>query len=218
MNVRTSGIARSIACAVGIVGLGICSLGRAAQPGTAVEAIWYAQNLDFHFRSAYVGYSCPALKAKLAAILQSVGVSDSTAMRCIGTGFSRSLQLQFQAQSPIEATAANLAAVTNYDATRKLLAHLHGEQLPSAADVPRFNARWQRVDLHRQRKLQLDPGDCELLQQVSRQLFPKLAIEVELDGLNCHSGSATRIGHPLRVVALLPDKQSGRVAPRTEET
>jgi hypothetical protein len=195
---------RKRSAAVAMLGLVVWGSAQAAPAGTPVEAIWYTQSLDFRFRGTGVAYSCAGLTAKLAAILSAVGARNSSAMRCRGNGVS-SVEVELQAQSAVAATAENLAAVTQFDAKQRLLAHLKGERLPSVADIPRFSARWQVIDVHRIRRVRLGPGDCELLQQVSEQLFPKLAIEVVHDGLSCHPGSATRISRPLRVVALFPN-------------
>jgi hypothetical protein len=95
--------------------------------------------------------------------------------------------------------------MTQFDAKDRLLARLNNEQLPRAADIPRFTADWRKVDLHRQRKLELDPGDCELLQQVRKQLFPKLSVRVQKEGPSCRPGVATRLGPQLSVLALVPE-------------
>lgn len=195
----------------------VCILGHAAPVGTGVDAIWHTQRLEFHFRSTYASYTCPGLKARLAAILRSVGVHESMVMRCQGSETARDIEIELHASSPVEATQANVAAETQYDGKQRLLAHLSGTQLPSAADIPRFSASWQRIDVHRQRQVRLQPGDCELLQQVRKQLLPKFAVEVELDGLNCHAGSATRIVHPLRVVALIPTALRTEAAPQSSQ-
>jgi hypothetical protein len=191
-----------------------CFMGHAAPVGTSVDAIWRTQRLEFHYRSTSASYTCPGLKARLSAILRSVGVHESMAMTCQGSEAARNIEIQLRASSPVEATAANVAAETEYDGKQRLLAHLNGTQLPSAADLPRFSASWQRIDVHRQRQVRLAPGDCELLQQVRKQLLPKFAVEIELDGLNCHAGSATRIVHPLRVVALIPAALRPEAAPQ----
>lgn len=214
MYVRMSASRRQAALVVTLMGLTVVGTAQSAPVSAPVPAVWYAQSLNFRFQGASVTYSCAGLQSRLVAILRTVGVQNSKAVSCLGNSQARNLEVRVQTQHALEATAANIEAATRFDGKRRLLAHLRGEQLPSAADVPRFSARWQRIDLHRQRKLVLLPGDCELLQQVRDQLFPKLAIVVERDGLNCHSGSATRIGPRLRVVALLPEEAGASAVPQ----
>jgi hypothetical protein len=193
---------------VATLGLVLSSVASAAPGGAPVEAIWHKQQLEFSFKATNISYSCAGLQRKLGSILTAVGVHHALGMACFG-GATRALQVRLQMEHAVEATEENVRKATSFDATSRLRARLKNEQLPSAADIPRFMAHWRRVDLHRERKLRLEPGDCELLRQVRTQIFSKLSVRIEQDGLGCHSGVATRIPHPLRVMALLPQAGQG---------
>ena len=170
-----------------------------------VTAIWHRQTFDFQLRGTRLLYSCAGLQLKLAAILEALGVQQGMRLECVTESSPRDLQLRLHTRSAVTATPENVAVEVELDAKQRLLARLKNQQLPTAADVPRFIAHWRNVDLHRQRRLGLDSVECELLQEVQRQIFPRLAVRVAKEGLSCQSG-ATRIGYRLRVQVLQPAK------------
>jgi hypothetical protein len=48
-----------------------------------------------------------------------------------------------------------------------------------------FPATWKTVDLSRDRKLNLQPGDCELMEGLRDRVLPSLAINVVTDSVLC---------------------------------
>jgi hypothetical protein len=107
---------------------------------------------------------------------------------------------------PVEATAENLAAATDYDTRDELIARLRHEQLPSANDIERFRASWRTVALTRSPPLSLGPTDCDLLRGMRDQVFPRMRVRVVSSGLNCGNGSDTRIQPRIHVNALMPSR------------
>ena len=106
-------------------------------------------------------------------------------------------------ESPVEATPENIRLLTTRDSTRELVARVRNEQLSSAADVHRFPATWTTVSMSRDRQLKLGPSDCELVDQLRRDVLLRMAIRVEYDRLRC-SAVFGNIGQPqLRVAALV---------------
>jgi hypothetical protein len=80
---------------------------------------------------------------------------------------------------------------------------MRNEQLTSAEDLRRFPAAWKSISMSRDRQLMLGPSDCELVDQLSRDVLPRMAIRVEYDRLRC-SAVFGNIGQPqLRVAALI---------------
>jgi hypothetical protein len=111
--------------------------------------------------------------------------------------------MEITLESPVEATRENVQALTTYDSTRELVARVRNERLDRAAELPRFPATWKTISMSRDRQLKLAPGDCELVEQLSRNVFPRMAIRVERDRLRC-SVAFGNIGQPqLRVAALV---------------
>ena len=181
------------------------NVGRTDTPGP-VTAIWHRQSFDFQVRTTAALYSCSGVQTKLAAILKALGVQQGMRLECLGASSPRNLQLRLHTRSAVEATEANVAAAVEFDAKDRLLAHIKQQQLPTAADVPRFTAYWREVEVHRLRHLGLDSVECELLEEVRRQIFPRLALRMDKDGLSCRSGAASRLGYRLRVQVLLPEE------------
>jgi len=106
-------------------------------------------------------------------------------------------------ESPVEATPENIEAITTYNSTRELVARVRNEKLDRAEDVQRFPATWRTVAMSRDRQLKLGPSDCELVEQLRRDVLPRMAIRVEYERLRC-SAVFGNIGQPqLRVAALV---------------
>jgi hypothetical protein len=175
----------------------------AAEP---LDAIWRIERVELEYRSFNTYYSCAALEAKLTAILRAVGVHENIVVdvRCPGRGFVRDARAYVNLLVPVAATADNVRAATTYDAQTELTARLRNIQLPSANDLPRFAAEWRTISLTRDSNLRLDSADCDLLEAVRDQIFPKLAIRVTRDKLHCTSWSPARLRPTLEVAALMP--------------
>lgn len=175
-----------------------------AEEGETVAAVWKTQQLPFVYQG-YVSYSCEGLREKLDKILRSVGARAGIAMRVSGCGgFSGNTALQIVLQSPVVATPATVRELTTYDATHALVAHVRGESLPSEMGLPRFAAVWKRVSFERDSRMRLDPGDCELVDELRRQILPRLSVQIVRNFVHCASryGNITRPG--LTVLALVP--------------
>jgi hypothetical protein len=75
-------------------------------------------------------------------------------------------------------------------------------RLDRAEELPRFPATWKTVSMKDQ-PLKLGPSDCELVEQLRRDVFPRMSIRVERDRLRC-SVAFGNLGQPqLRVAALV---------------
>jgi hypothetical protein len=169
-----------------------------------VEAVWKVQSLSFAYSGYATVYSCDALLDKVRVILQSVGARDTMRIRSWGcTDMVTHGRMDITLESPVEATPENIRALTTYGSTKELVARVRNEQLQSAEDMQRFPATWKSVSMTREKKLKLGPSDCELVEQLRRDVFPRMSIRVEHDRLRC-SIAFGNIGQPqLRVSALV---------------
>ena len=80
---------------------------------------------------------------------------------------------------------------------------MRNERLGTAEYVQRFPATWKTISMTRDKQLKLGPSDCELVEQLRRDVLPRMSIRVEYDRLRC-SAVFGNIGQPqLRVVALV---------------
>jgi hypothetical protein len=175
------------------------------EQGESVEAVWKAQQVNFEYRGYSTAYSCRSLEDKLEIILRSVGARDDVQLRSYACdeqiGIAR---FQISLQSPVVASEDNVRELAAHDAKGELVARVNGEKLPSAADLPRFTAVWKTVSFARDRRMRLERGDCELVQQLRRQILPRMSVRVVKDNVRC-SSSMGNIGPPrLTVSALVP--------------
>ena len=169
-----------------------------------VEAVWKVQSLSFAYSGYATVYSCNALLDKVSEILQSLGARDTLRIRSVGcTDMVTHGRMEITLESPVEATPENVEALTTYDSKQELVARMRNEHLAGAEDVPRFPATWKTVSMSRDRQLKIGPSDCELVEQLRRDVLPRMSIRVEYDRLRC-SPVFGNIGQPqLRVAALV---------------
>jgi len=185
-------------------------LARAETPATAdgIEAVWKTHELHFEYRGGNTFYSCHGLHERLTRILLHLGARKPPELRAYTcndtTGVAR-FQVTFE--SPLEATADNVRELTDYDAREVLIARARGEQSPSAQDLERFPAEWKTVSFSRDRRLNLDPGDCELVQQLRQQILPRMSVQV-LRNRRCSTFG--NISRPSMTVSALVAEQRQR--------
>lgn len=152
----------------------------------SVDAIWKAQRIDFEYRAGGAAYSCSGLKAKIERILVRVGAGEAIALSTYFcddlTGIAR-LQIAFE--SPIEATVQNVQEANAYDSHDVLIARARGEALESTNSVQRLRAEWQTVSFARDRRMRLAPADCELVEQLRRQVLSRMSLRIVRDDVRC---------------------------------
>lgn len=194
--------------------LGACAalaLSDAAAAGTAaadpdataptIEAVWKVQHLSFEYRAYNTLYTCSGLRSKLRDILTTLGARDGIKLKGFGCDMSGTARFNITLESPIEATPENVQALTRYSAEQELIARARGETLATAADLPRFPAQWKTVSFVRDNSMRLDPGDCELVQQLRREILPRLSVQIVRDNLRCSPYG--NIGRPRLTVSAL---------------
>jgi hypothetical protein len=169
-----------------------------------VEAVWKVQSLTFAYSGYATVYSCDSLLEKVRDILQVLGARETLQIRSWGcTDMVNHGRMEITLESPVEATPENIQALTTYDGTQQLVARVRNERLDRAEELPRFPATWKTVSMSRDRQLKLGPSDCELVEQLRRDVLPRMSIRVEQNRLRC-SAVFGNIGQPqLRVAALV---------------
>jgi hypothetical protein len=174
--------------------------------GSVLSAIWRTHSVNFDYHSTSVQYSCSGLRNKIGSILRAIGAHDSLSveMQCNGRSLATDARAQIVVRTPVEATEENVRIATDYDGRDRLVARMRNVDLPGASDIQRFAAEWRTISLSRDRSVQLDSGDCDLLRGMREQVFPKLSIQVTRTSSQCATGTATRMRPKLEVVALVP--------------
>ena len=216
---------RSTVCNVVTVAAALCALAclpaaaqnpgenvdtKSAQP-TDVPAIWKSQEITFYYQSYTTFYSCTSLERKVERILEALGAKAQVRVRsaeCPG-GVARMPRVLMQVTSPVEATPEALAERDKDKSTRELTARVLGKDPQEGMEE--FPASWQRVSLAK--KLSLEPGDCELMEELRRKVLPKLSVRVVGDNLQC-SPHQLMLGRPkLDVDALIEMPKPDSKAP-----
>lgn len=173
-----------------------------------VTAVWKAQQVNFEYRGYSTTYSCRSLEDKLEIILRTVGARENVRLQSHvcdeQVGIAR---FQISMQSPVVASEENIRELTTHDSKDELVARVNGEQLPTANDLERFPAVWKKVSFARDRYMRLERGDCELVQQLRRQILPRMSVQIVTDKTSGCSSAFGNVGSPrLTVSALVPAK------------
>jgi hypothetical protein len=154
---------------------GIAKAG-AANAQAHVAAVWRPQIVKFEYRAGNTLYTCRSLQRKIERILLQVGTRERARFRRFYCGeLSHIVSVEIALMTPLEATDENLRRLTDYDSREILVARVHGQRLPGAADLQVFPAAWRRMTLPGMR---FGHGDCELLQQLRQQVLPKLSVRI----------------------------------------
>ena len=131
---------------------------------------------------------------------ESESIASSPAMHT--TKLSSRISAKIALAAPAIATDENIKEATTFNSERKLVAKVNDEALPTPSDIPLFPAVWAPIELNDTADTWLEAGDCELLRQLSRQVFPRIGVEVTKTKLVC---SPSVISKPeLEVRALVP--------------
>jgi hypothetical protein len=193
-------------CGLIAVGLSICSTAVAA---TEIDAVWKPQQLTFSYFGLTSQYACKEFESRVRHILLVLGAHEKILIDRRECSPSAGMHLQITFMSPIEATPENVRELTTFDSQEQLIARLKGIDLPTAEDLTRFPAAWQEVSLSRDRRIGLRAGDCELLEQVRRQLVPRFVTRSAPKRLVCVHGNLSSRPPPLNVSALIASTHPG---------
>ena len=177
----------------------------AAASADGVQAIWKHQEIAFYFQSFTTFYSCTGLEGKLDRVMKALGVYGKVRVRSADcpSSFARMPRVILTVASPVEATPEAYAERDKNKSVRELTQRVKGGKSTNPIDsLEAFPAQWRKVSLTRGR-LSLEPGDCELIQELQRKVLPKLAVRVTDDDLSCSPNQLT-LGQPrLEVEALM---------------
>lgn len=182
----------------------------AADTGTAadepVQAIWKHQEIAFYFQSFTTFYSCTGLEGKLERIMRELGVHAKVRVRSADcpASVARMPRVVMRVIGPVEATPDAIAERDKNKSVRELTERVRGKGKSTHPldSLEQFPAHWRRVSLTRGR-LDLQPGDCELIEELQKKVLPKLAVRIVNDDVQCSPNQLT-LGQPrLEVEALV---------------
>lgn len=183
-----------------------------------VQAIWKHQEISFYFQSFTTFYSCTGLEGKLERVMRELGVHARVRVRSADcpSSVARMPRVEMRVVGPVEATPEELAERDKNKSVRELVERVRGKSDHPLDSLEQFPAQWRRVSLTRGR-LDLQPGDCELIEEIKKKVLPKLAVRIVNDDVQCSPHQLT-LGQPrleLESLVELPkpdapgDKQQG---------
>lgn len=175
-----------------------------ARVDAVTDAIWRVQQIDLRLKTGDQYYSCSALQSKISAILGAVGAAEVVVNLACQTGtLTNNVWAKLATASPTQATEENIRAATTYDSRTQLVARVRETALPTANDIAVFPAEWRTITITSMRGMNLGPGDCDLLQGLSEQIFPHLELRVVRKRFNCGQNA-----RPILVVEALMRREA----------
>jgi hypothetical protein len=111
-------------------------------------------------------------------------------------------QVRIRLRSPIPATPEALAELEKTKPYRELLGRVTGSSAAVQEAASQFPARRQSVSLST-RTLDLEPEECELLEQMITEVFPKLGVTVTKKSMSCFPPRVSLLKPRIEVEALI---------------
>ena len=116
---------------------------------------------------------------------------------------SQSTSVRIKLMMPVEVTSQIVEEVERDKARRELVSRVQGNRNAAMNDAIFFPAERKEVELSHD-TIDLEPIDCELLDQLSSSVFRKFDIKVKNRSLSCDPRERSYINPSLTVEALLP--------------
>ena len=115
----------------------------------------------------------------------------------------QSTHVRIRLMMPVEVTPEILGEMQKDKSRRELISRVTGNANTALNDPIVFPAQRQRVALDH-RALDLEPDECELLEQMSTSVFRKLNIRVVSKGPRCDRNEISNMPPQMTVEALMP--------------
>ena len=194
--------------AIALAGLGISMLAArtfaADENPETVQARWRPTEVSYSYTGFTTAYDCQAFEAKMKRILLTVGSHPNTKVRATGCQASRASSSFFVTITTAIPVPADQEPVSQQDQSKQELLKRLGA--PNAAPEEQFAAVRKRIDLNADRRLNLGPGDCELMEDLRDKVLPKLGVEIVEQHLMCTPNQISIRTPELAVSALVPVK------------
>lgn len=173
-----------------------------ADSSVPVQAGWKTQEIRYSYVGFTTAYDCDAAQDRIKTILRALGAHEQTrvsAQGCILNRPSRNFFITITTATPVP--AADLTKAPAQTSRDDLLKRL--KVAPAQLDET-FPAQWKTIDLSRDRKLDLQPGDCELMEGLRDHVLPKLSVKIQTDRVQCVPRQLSIQTPELTVSALVP--------------
>jgi len=117
--------------------------------------------------------------------------------------YEQSSHVRVTMMLPTQVTPGVLEELDRDRARRELISRVTGNAGAALNDAIVFPAAKQQVKLSR-KTVQLEPEDCELIEQMSRSVFPKLGMRMVNRGRSCERDRISRVPLEVVVETLMP--------------
>jgi hypothetical protein len=169
-----------------------------AAPAGDVSAVWKPAEIHYAYFGFTTAYNCDALEDRLQTILKKLGAHPKTRVLVSGCEInrpSRNSLIRITTATPQPAAGSPASESKDDQAALKRLGVTDPHQT--------FSAQWQTVNLGTDRKLNLEPGDCEMMEGLAKSVFPKLNINVVQNDVSCTPNQISIVTPTLKVEALV---------------
>lgn len=162
-----------------------------------VMAVWIEQEIYFPYNSVTSYYSCEGLKSKVSSILKAIGARSGfkvTARGCFNrrSGAELTPSLEIVAAMPRAATPEVLSQLAKDESRRELAAKASGKAPGTSDTTAEFPARARRIDFRDSQLGLLQPGDCDLVEQMIDKVFVPLGAKIVAQDMNCFPRTLNR--------------------------
>jgi hypothetical protein len=185
-----------------------------ADSSAPVQAGWKTQEIRYSYTGFTTAYDCDAAEDRIKAILRALGAHEQTrvsAQGCTLNRPSRNFFITITTATPVP--AADLSKTSAQTSRDELLKRLG---VTAAKLDETFPAEWKTVELSRDRKLDLQPGDCELMEGLRDHVLPKLSVKIQADRVQCIPRQVSLTTPELTVSALVPMAKPDAAADKTQ--
>ncbi len=153
---------------------------RLATDASATTAVWKEQTLTFHYFGRTSRYTCDGLEDKLRALMLDVGVWKEPQLTTSGCAYGRLelavlpiVRVKFYSLVPATAAAGSVPVLTSPRAQAEVNRSRNQHTPPNTDST--VVAQYRPFNFERDSFRNLEEGDCELIEEFSRQLLPKLS-------------------------------------------
>lgn len=206
MDIRLPSLVRAPLAGACLLAALLSSAVHADSPDPAaktVQAVWKPVEIKYSYVGFTTAYNCDAFEQKVRSILLTLGAPSQTRVQANGCiDVNRPSRNFFVTINSAAVIPASEAKEPPDKATRELAERLTGKKDPLKTDP--FPAQWKTVELSRDRRLDLAPGDCELMEGLSKDVLPKLSIKIVSDRVLCTPNNLSITTPELTVSALVP--------------
>jgi hypothetical protein len=158
---------------------------------TAVKAVWVDSDLSFSYMGFTTHYSCDGIRDKTKYVLRELGARPDfrvTVSGCVNvTGPEVMPRVRVRAAFAQEATPELLEKLAKAPAPQAPAAKKQAKHAATTADSTKpFPATWRTVQFRGTAVGDLEDGDCEFMDQVTKEVLVPMGVrQVAGSSVNC---------------------------------